>query len=493
MKKTINIYLVAAFLFSLPLLLANTFYIDDNGRAITGNALWGRDGRPLADLLMKALFLSSHVSDIFPLPLIITTVLIAVTLAHYHRRHFSALKTWVGVLATLSFFANPYLAEIVSYRFDVLTIGCALVLSLAWVLFPVQKPVIQFLTAVFVLLAIYCLYQIAVNIAVMMVFVAAFGQMVNNAPPLQIIRGLVQRGAAFLVASVIYLKILLPRTFSGEHAANHPGIADNQLWETICNNALAYWHFIDATFYKDGKGMEVLLTVLAVATISAAIIALRYVQHQRSPLRILVAALALLLPCAAFLIIPGSLLILQNPLLAPRVMLAVSGFMLFSATLLAWAMKGKGAFINVIVAVPLLYAFTGIYVYGNAIRQQDEINAGITHQLKQDTNALSVGTLYMQFNGAAPRSPVYLNSLNNYPVLSALIPEYFANWWFPFPYMAIRGFKATNPIQDDITVSENDLVMAMCHGERIARNQDYDLYQYRDRLTVDFTRKGCQR
>jgi len=493
MKKTINIYLVAAFLFSLPLLLANTFYIDDNGRAITGNALWGRDGRPLADLLMKALFLSSHVSDIFPLPLIITTVLIAVTLAHYHRRHFSALKTWVGVLATLSFFANPYLAEIVSYRFDVLTIGCALVLSLAWVLFPVQKPVIQFLTAVFVLLAIYCLYQIAVNIAVMMVFVTAFGQMVNNAPPLQIIRGLVQRGAAFLVASVIYLKILLPRTFSGEHAANHPGIADNQLWETICNNALAYWHFIDATFYKDGKGMEVLLTVLAVAMISAAIIALRYVQHQRSPLRILVAALALLLPCAAFLIIPGSLLILQNPLLAPRVMLAVSGFMLFSATLLAWAMKGKGAFINVIVAVPLLYAFTGIYVYGNAIRQQDEINAGITHQLKQDTNALSVGTLYMQFNGAAPRSPVYLNSLNNYPVLSALIPEYFANWWFPFPYMAIRGFKATNPIQDDITVSENDLVMAMCHGERIARNQDYDLYQYRDRLTVDFTRKGCQR
>ncbi|MFP3340838.1 hypothetical protein R0J91_22880, partial [Micrococcus sp. SIMBA_131] len=62
------------------------------------------------------------------------------------------------MLATLSFFANPYLAEIFSYRFDVLTIGSALVLSLAWVLFPVQKTIIQFLTAVFVLLAIYCLY-----------------------------------------------------------------------------------------------------------------------------------------------------------------------------------------------------------------------------------------------------------------------------------------------------------------------------------------------
>lgn len=442
---------------------------------------------------MKALFLSSHVSDIFPLPLIITTALIAVTLAYYHRYHFSSLKNWVGVLATLSFFANPYLAEIFSYRFDVLTIGCALVLSLAWVLFPVQKKATQFLTAVLVLLAIYCLYQIAVNIAVMMVFVVAFGQMVNNTPPLQIIRGLVQRGAEFLVASVIYLKILLPLTFSGEHAANHPGIADNQLWLTIYTNALAYWHFIDATFYKDGKGMAVLLSVLVVAVMSAAIIAIRYVQQQRNPIRIMVAVLALLFPFAAFVIIPGSLLILQNPLLAPRVMLAVSGFMLFSATLLAWAMKGKGAFVNAIIAVPLLYAFTGIYVYGNAVHQQDVINAGITNQLKRDTNALSVGALYMQFNGTAPRSPVYLNSLNNYPVLSALIPEYFANWWFPFPYMAIRGFKASNPIQDNITVNNEDLVMAMCHGERIAHNQDYDLYKYRDRLTVDFTLKGCQR
>ncbi|PWW15422.1 hypothetical protein C7424_3415 [Pantoea ananatis] len=34
--------------------------------------------------------------------------------------------------------------------------------------------------------------------------------------------------------------------------------------------------------------------------------------------------------------------------------------------------------------------------------------------------------------------------------------------------------------------------MSMCHGERIAHNQDYDLYKYRDRLTVDFTLKGCQ-
>ncbi|MEJ1268693.1 hypothetical protein WDV93_21950 [Pantoea ananatis] len=55
-------------------------------------------------------------------------------------------------------------------------------------------------------------------------------------------------------------------------------------------------------------------------------------------------------------------------------------------------------------------------------------------------------------------------------------------------YRVFSGF----PTQDDITVSHEDVVMSMCHGERIAHNQDYDLYKYRDRLTVDFTLKGCQ-
>lgn len=493
MKKYYNSYLVAAFIYCLPLLIANIYYIDDNGRATLGYTNWGGDGRPLADIIMKMMFLSSHVADIFPLPLIISIAVLASVLSLYHKQNFSCFPGWVGILATLSFFSNPYLAEIFSYRFDVLTLSCALALSLAWILLPPRNKAVQFVIGVAIIVAIYCFYQIAVNIAVMMALVVTFRQIINNDRPAVIFMCLFQRGVEVLLASIIYLKVILPATFSGDHPANHPNISTNQLWMTINNNLHAYWGFINQTFYKDGKGMGVLLAILILAVISASVIALRYVRLERGNSRLAVGLLALLLPFVAFVMIPGSLLFLENALLVPRALLSISGFMLFSATLIAWAFRGKMCFVLGVMAFPLLYAVTSIYVYGNAIKQQDNINQGIVYQLKNDTAVLSDQNVYMQFVGTSPRAVVYKNSLRNYPVLDVLIPEYFANWWFPFPYMAIKGYQVLNPLKDSLTVTNENLREGLCQGEHIAHHQDYDLYKYQNRLTVDFTLKGCQR
>lgn len=493
MKKSYNIYLVALFLYCLPLLIANIYYIDDNRRATEGYTNWGGDGRPLADIIMKLLFLSSHMADIFPLPLIISVALLALVFAAYHNKNFSDLPGWVSVLATLSFFANPYLAEIFSYRFDVLTLSCALALSFAWILLPPLNKWVRFVVGVAIIVAIYSFYQIAVNIAVMMALVMTFRQIINNDRPAIIAIHLFQRGAEFLLASIIYLKIIVPVTFSGDHPANHPNIATHQLWMTINNNLHAYWAFINQSFYKDEKGVAVLLAILVLSIISAAIIALRYVRRERDKSRIAVGLCALALPFVAFALIPGSLLFLDNALLVPRALLSISGFMLFSATLIAWAFRGKMCFVTGVMAIPLLYAVTSIYVFGNAIKQQDNINQGIVYQLKNDTAAFADQHFYMQFVGSSPRALVYQNSLRNYPVLGVLIPEYFANWWFPFPYMALKGYQVLNPLKDSLTVTNENLRAGLCQGERIAHHQDYDLYQHENRLTVDFTLQGCPR
>ncbi|MDO6408410.1 glucosyltransferase domain-containing protein [Pantoea phytobeneficialis] len=493
MKKYYNSYLVAAFLYCLPLLIANIYYIDDNGRATLGYTNWGGDGRPLADIIMKMMFLSSHVADIFPLPLIISIALLAFVFSLYHKQNFSSLPGWIGALATLSFFANPYLAEVFSYRFDVLTLSCALALSLAWVLLPPLNRIVRFVIGIAIIIAIYSLYQIAVNVAVMMALVVTFRQIINNDRPAVIFMSLLQRGVEVLVASIIYLKIVLPSTFSGDHPANHPNIAGNQLWLTINHNVQAYWDFINQTFYKDGKGMAVLVAILILAVISAAVIALRYIRAGMKHSRIAIGLLALLLPLVAFVMIAGNLLFLENALLVPRALLSISGFMLFSATLMAWAFRGKMCFVFAVMAVPLLYAVTSIYVYGNAIKQQDNINQGVVYQLKNDTATLADQNFYMQFVGTSPRAQVYKNALRNYPVLGVLIPEYFANWWFPFPYMALKGYQVLNPLKDDLTVTNENLHEGLCQGERIAHHQDYDLYKYQNRLTVDFTLQGCQR
>ena len=87
MKSSFRSLLVCTVLFVLPLLLANIYYIDDNGRAALGYTNWGPDGRPLADIMIKALFLSAHISDIFPLPLILGVLIISASLTQF-ARHF---------------------------------------------------------------------------------------------------------------------------------------------------------------------------------------------------------------------------------------------------------------------------------------------------------------------------------------------------------------------------------------------------------------------
>ncbi|MFT4273829.1 MAG: hypothetical protein QM578_22710 [Pantoea sp.] len=135
--------------------------------------------------------------------------------------------------------------------------------------------------------------------------------------------------------------------------------------------------------------MAVLVAILILAVISAAVIALRYIRAGMKHSRIAIGLLALLLPLVAFVMIAGNLLFLENALLVPRALLSISGFMLFSATLMAWAFRGKMSFVFAVMAEPLLYAVTSIYVYGNAIKQQDNINQGVVYQLKNDTATLA--------------------------------------------------------------------------------------------------------
>lgn len=493
MKTSWKFYFFALLAYAMPLLLANIYYIDDNGRATAGYTNWGVDGRPLADSVMKLLFLSSHMVDIFPLPLFIAIALLAAVLARYHAFFFTDTSRWIALLATLSFFANPYLAEIFSYRFDVLTLSCALALSVGWILIRFTRRPVQFIAGTAAIIAIYCLYQIAINIAVMMAILFTFYQMVKNDAPWRIANDLLQRAAEVVTASVIYLKIILPMTFSGDHPANHPGIATQGLAETISANFHVYRDFIAGTFYKSGQGMTVLLVVLALSLVSASLLTWRYVCGKQKASGIRLFWLAPLLPLAAFIMMFGSLLFLQQPVLVPRALIGISGFMLFSATLSAWAMRGNLRVINGLFALLLLYALTAVYAYGNALREQENINTGLIAQLKQDTDALSAENLFIQFRGNAPQAEVYNNALRNYPVLATLIPQYFANWWFPYPYMGRKGYVMPNPLKEGIAVTEQSIMASLCHGQRIAQHQDYDLYRYQDRLTVDFTLAGCPR
>ncbi|MCP1438850.1 uncharacterized membrane protein HdeD (DUF308 family) [Erwinia persicina] len=489
MKPAFRYLLCCTALFAFPLLIANNYYIDDIGRSTLGYTNWGADGRPLADIVMKLLFLSSHMTDIFPLPLLLSIFMLAFSLHQVTKKALTGWQLPGLVLIPLTFFANPYLAEVFSYRFDVLTLTAAISLSLLYFCLPSHNRWLRFVTGTMMLIAIYCLYQTAINIAVLLVMAGLYQQMARQDTAKAILTTLLHRVVEVLLATVIYLKLILTVTFSGKNEANHPALAVGNLWKTWTENSEAYSQFIADTLVKNHGGMHYLLGITIAMWLSALALSLLFLRRQRDVMAAAVAVIALITPFIALLMIPGSLLLLQNPLLSARSLIAVSGFMLLAALVINYALTPRLQQANWLLLIPVVYGMTAYYAYGNALRQQDKFNQSLVQEIKWDMRELPSESFYLFFNGQAPRSPVYTNSLKNYPMLSVMVPDYFANWYWPFPYMKNNGFSALWPAPDSGVTT--DTAQYLCHGKPVAQNQDYMMYRKDKVILIDFTHASC--
>jgi len=488
MKLYFRPLLLCLSIFALPLLLANNYYIDDNGRATYGHLGWGSDGRPLADLMMKALLLSAHVTDIFPLPLIIAVVILAASMARFAHHFLSERPLSHVLLVTMAFLCNPYVTEIFSYRFDVLTLSAAIGLSLLYCCWTDRgKQARRFVIGSAIIIAVYCLYQTVINIVVMMAIMAFFLQLKMKTAPAEILTTLLRRIAELAAGSLIYLKIILPATFSNQNVTNHPTLAAGDLISTIISNTHSYAGFINATLIKHQGGMRFLLILLVVTTIAAGIISWRYIRHRPGPIACLIAVIALLAPLVALIMIPGSLLLLQNPITVPRSLVALSGFMLLCALLFNFALPKKLNFLTWLLILPVLNALTFFYAYGNSLREQAKLNDNLVQDLKTDTRALDYNTLYFVYNGNVPYAPVLKNALRNYPAIGALVPSYFRNWYWSVGHMRRIGVNAGWPIPEKALPEHY-----ICRTRPFAVHQDYTLWKEDDVLVVDFNRTRCQ-
>ncbi|WP_421595364.1 glucosyltransferase domain-containing protein [Rahnella sp. PD4] len=491
MKSSFRSLLVCTVLFVLPLLLANIYYIDDNGRAALGYTNWGPDGRPLADIMIKALFLSAHISDIFPLPLILGVLIISASLTQFARHFLPDRPLSTILLVTLTFFCNPYLAEIFSYRFDVLTLSAALGLSLLYCCWTDHgKTWIRFVTGTAIIVAIYCLYQTVINILVIMVIAAFFRQMERQLSPGLILITLCRRFGELMAGTIIYLKLILPSTFSGKSEVNHPVLATDNLLTTIINNLHSYSQFINDTLVKHQGGMRFLMLILAVAVIAGLTITVRYLRQHHGAVTLLLCFAAVVAPFIAVFMIPGSLLLLQNALLTPRSLVGLSGFMLLSAWLLTMALPKRLKPLTWLLMIPVIQSLVFFYAYGNALREQAKFNDNLVQRIKSDTHELDYNSVYFIYSGTPPHSPVYENSLSNYPVLAVLVPDYFSNWYWPVGNMTMNGLQQR--WASPATGVNVNIAHYVCQTNPYASNQDYKMWKEDSVVVIDFNRTRCQ-
>ena len=156
-------FLLATFLYVLPLILADFPYIDDNWRSLSAGMAWAQQGRLFAELFYNALTFSSAAPNIFPLPLLIATVAMASALTsltfHYFRQ-----PTVARCLVLLPLWYNPFFLQNLSYQYD----GPIMVLSVVAVIYAItfRHPSrnVQWLVPSFLIALALGLYQVSLNV-----------------------------------------------------------------------------------------------------------------------------------------------------------------------------------------------------------------------------------------------------------------------------------------------------------------------------------------
>ena len=118
------VYLISAFLLTLPILIANVDYIDDNARRVSGYYDWGSLGRYATETMMRLItFSGDTMSDpgrlmqILSIPVLAYGGYIVARFVNGNKRRISIGNVLIGLVMVI----NPFLIANLSFRYDSLS------------------------------------------------------------------------------------------------------------------------------------------------------------------------------------------------------------------------------------------------------------------------------------------------------------------------------------------------------------------------------------
>lgn len=406
--------------FCLPIILANSYYMDDNLRAIYGYT-WSKSGRIFSTVLMNVLDLHvRNILDLAPLGQILGILALSyAALVLTRRLTGTTFPDRLSLcLCGLPLLVQPFMLENLSYRFDALPMllaqACAALAAAAPVIWPGRQRVPY---CAFLVFAVTAFYQPALNTFMalsLIVFLCdcqrgeytlawkIFGQSVLGA----------------MIAALIYHFFVTPYCVRGTYEAPH---AISTTWRDVSVSSvtqnLAQGLPLLKSLFVHGGG--VLLTGWYVLGTIAAALTVRICILHRSRASI---AAAVLITCMPVLIpgtLSGIMLLLREPVYEPRTLMSFSACLIFSNLFFCrsrtWRWVGLA---------PVLYFYVLSYTYGNALREDSRFQ---TAQIEQIASVLDLHGFARGDNlfiyGNEKRSPIVRNAISVFPLMARLLPR----------------------------------------------------------------------
>lgn len=422
-------------IYVLPILLANRPYQDDLSRSLYGITGWTNDARPLTEHLVTWLCGGFPISDVHPLPLFLSLLLLAYTITLYAKRYLPLENRMVHALCIgFLVIANPFLLSNLSYRFDCVT----MTLALCAAILPYVAPAKKALWKVFVLSLFMCLitlttYQPACGVYISLWFLEVFFMLFSERIDLP---RLFIRATACILAVVLYKYVVLNHYIRPGNGGWQPDAyrfawrSENGFFQNVKLNLQSFSGCIHSAVQSTPTLLLVLFVILTVAgMLLAGLILFR----QKKPLRYRIFGLAYLISLPVFVTLGalGPLLVLTHSKfsISAHSLLCLCGVGLWAGIMIS-TLFSRLPRVGPLLFLPcILYCLTFSYSYGNAMTSQKQYEEYLTYSIAHDVETLNADGSFQTItvSGRAPRSPQTARLCEKYPLLRSLVPTYLTN------------------------------------------------------------------
>ncbi|ELR8593922.1 glucosyltransferase domain-containing protein [Escherichia coli] len=476
-----NKYYILMLIFILPLILANVYYVDDLGRSMKGYTNWGLDGRPVSDLIMIVINLNYHLSDLYPLPLLIATATISYCFFVFNKTFFCENEV---IALPFVFFFPCFIYEALSYRFDSLTILSSVSLSFLFLFINFRNIYFIFISKLTLCIIIFCIYQPSVNFLIIISLIKYFH--INSKGGSFNIRSVLLDGLSVASGAFVYMLFILPLFNVDTNGMDHPGIA-NDAFKIIISNMTEYYSF--AYNSVSNSFIRIYLLSVFIVSIMCAVYLSISTPNRSTCDKALYSAFSVIVLVMSIPLSMASLLPLENSIAtSSRVYIGVSALSILFFSVIHMTIKNN-IITYIIISPALLYSLGFSYSYGNSLKMQNSIDEQIANELMIATRDINEESVKLVFVGEPKRSPVLINSSTNYPLINKMIPNYYGNWIGPIRFLEHKGYKQlyAGYYTDDV----NKGMSEYCSFQMIYTSPRFSLFKHNDILVVDFEKNDC--
>ncbi|VVO37414.1 glucosyltransferase domain-containing protein [Pseudomonas fluorescens] len=414
-REVLLLFLFAAFIYVVPLVLADHYYIDDSWRSLSAGMAWAGEGRFFTGFFYNALTFSTGAPNIFPLPLLIATLAIALALTRL-TMHYYKEPTISCCFVLLPLWYNPFFLQNLSYQYD----GPAMTLSLVAMIYATtfrgsaRLPIV--LPGMLIALGLG-FYQLSINVFLGLCCVELI-RGVNEGASWDSLCSLIKyKLAQLLVGGLVYYLFAYPFIIQERLPLLDWGTNGFDQVEAnigiLANKIVLLFH---------GANFWLLWAVLLCAAAGAVQVGLRVVKRQeRAPKKILLGLICLLTLPALVLLVSGAALVFRDFNEGARTLMGFATLLVFVFYLSHLGLGAIHPRLTVLLAIPLLSMLSLSYAYGRVLNVQKEfansVLLSLGHDIASHRHLREARRIYMSITYSDHWLPGATGSFELMPVL----------------------------------------------------------------------------